>query len=306
MSSTIWDLTDATSAVGTQRIPVATAAAAGSNAFITPAYLRAYVAANMTPITLTGGTVTSSTPVLDATQTWNSGGVTFTGWKLNVTDTASAAASLLVDLQVGGSSRLNVGKTGAFVVNTPTGFTGNFVDFQINGSSWLSATSSGGTTWVRPGAGGGNSIGIGNYAGFSAAPFLLLAASGQVTATVNSNGFRIDGGPLQFSGDTYLYRDAANTLALRNSTSAQTFNWYFSYTDGSNYARGALKTASSYVEMAAETAGTGADNINVKLTPAGTGTVQFGTHSAIAAETVTGYITITDAGGTTRKLAVVS
>lgn len=36
------------------------------------------------------------------------------------------------------------------------------------------------------------------------------------------------------------------------------------------------------------------------------GTLQFGTHSALAAETVTGYITITDAGGVSRKLAVVS
>jgi hypothetical protein len=34
--------------------------------------------------------------------------------------------------------------------------------------------------------------------------------------------------------------------------------------------------------------------------------VQFGTHSAIGAEAVTGYITITDSGGTPRKLAVVS
>lgn len=34
--------------------------------------------------------------------------------------------------------------------------------------------------------------------------------------------------------------------------------------------------------------------------------VYFGTHSALAAETVTGYITIKDAGGTLRKLAVVS
>lgn len=34
--------------------------------------------------------------------------------------------------------------------------------------------------------------------------------------------------------------------------------------------------------------------------------VKFGTHSAIAAETVTGYITIKDSGGTSRKLAVVS
>lgn len=36
------------------------------------------------------------------------------------------------------------------------------------------------------------------------------------------------------------------------------------------------------------------------------GAVKFGTHTGIGAETVTGYITITDAGGTARKLAVVS
>jgi hypothetical protein len=43
---------------------------------------------------------------------------------------------------------------------------------------------------------------------------------------------------------------------------------------------------------------------NLKLTP--NGNVAFGTHSAIAAETVTGFITIKDAGGTTRKIGVVS
>lgn len=37
-----------------------------------------------------------------------------------------------------------------------------------------------------------------------------------------------------------------------------------------------------------------------------TSTVKFGTRTAIGAETVTGYITITDSGGTSRKLAVVS
>jgi hypothetical protein len=34
--------------------------------------------------------------------------------------------------------------------------------------------------------------------------------------------------------------------------------------------------------------------------------LMFGTHTGIAAETITGYITIKDEGGTTRKLAVVS
>jgi hypothetical protein len=44
--------------------------------------------------------------------TWNAGATTFTGIGLNVTDTASAAASLLIDLQVGGTSRFNITKGG--------------------------------------------------------------------------------------------------------------------------------------------------------------------------------------------------
>jgi hypothetical protein len=47
-------------------------------------------------------------------------------------------------------------------------------------------------------------------------------------------------------------------------------------------------------------------NIDIKLTPKGSGVLSFGTHSAIAAETVTGYITIKDSSGNSRKLAVVS
>ena len=61
---------------------------------------------------LTGATETTSKPLLDLSQTWNAGAVTFTGLKANFTDTASAAGSLLMDLQVGGSSRFSVQKNG--------------------------------------------------------------------------------------------------------------------------------------------------------------------------------------------------
>jgi hypothetical protein len=44
-------------------------------------------------------------------------------------------------------------------------------------------------------------------------------------------------------------------------------------------------------------------NINLKLTPKGTGTVQYGTYTATVL-TPTGFITITDAGGTSRRLLV--
>ena len=55
--------------------------------------------------------------IYDIADTWAASGTVFTGIKLNVTDTASAAGSLLMDLQVGGVSRFSVSKTGA--VTTP-------------------------------------------------------------------------------------------------------------------------------------------------------------------------------------------
>jgi len=71
--------------------------------------------AGTSALTLTGGTITASAPLLDATQTWNDAAVTFTALRQNVTDTASAAGSLLADLQVGGTSRFRVAKgAGAF------------------------------------------------------------------------------------------------------------------------------------------------------------------------------------------------
>ena len=60
-------------------------------------------------VTVSTGTLTASTPVLDLAQTWNSAGTTFTGLKFNITDTASASASRMVDVQVGGTSKFSVG-----------------------------------------------------------------------------------------------------------------------------------------------------------------------------------------------------
>jgi hypothetical protein len=60
--------------------------------------------------TLTHGAITTDIKTLDSTVTWNAGGVAFTAWKLNVTNTASAAGSLLLDLQVGGTSQFSIRK----------------------------------------------------------------------------------------------------------------------------------------------------------------------------------------------------
>lgn len=67
-------------------------------------------------LTISGATVTSSKPLLDLSQTWNAGGVEFSALKLNVTDTASASGSTLLDLQVGGVSKVKADKAGNLTV----------------------------------------------------------------------------------------------------------------------------------------------------------------------------------------------
>ena len=59
-------------------------------------------------LTVGGKTATTDSPVLNLSQTWNNAATTFTGLKLNVTNTASAAGSNLLDLQVGGVSAVQV------------------------------------------------------------------------------------------------------------------------------------------------------------------------------------------------------
>jgi hypothetical protein len=62
-------------------------------------------------------------------------------------------------------------------------------------------------------------------------------------------------------------------------------------------------TAGNAVRVAAVGSDT---NIDLALEPKGTGVVKFGTHSALGSETVSGFITVKDAAGNSRKLAVVS
>ena len=60
----------------------------------------------------------NGTSDFSTTLNWNNAATAFTGLKLNVTDTASAAGSNLLDLQSGGSSKFNVSKTDGNVTTT--------------------------------------------------------------------------------------------------------------------------------------------------------------------------------------------
>lgn len=80
----------------------------------TSSYIALAATANTAAITITGYSLTGSnaTSMITGTGTWNTTG-TPTALFINITDTASNAASLLADLQVGGSSKFKVTKGGA-------------------------------------------------------------------------------------------------------------------------------------------------------------------------------------------------
>jgi hypothetical protein len=68
-----------------------------------------------TTLTANNGTLTASAPVLDLAQTWNNAAVAFTGLRFNVTNTASASTSDLVDIQIGGTTQLRLRGNQLFV-----------------------------------------------------------------------------------------------------------------------------------------------------------------------------------------------
>lgn len=100
-------------------------------------------------IIINQGTITALKAIIDATATWNNAAVTFKGISLNVTDTASNAASLLLDLLVSSVSKAKIDKTGKLtlagdlVTNGITLLTASIADGQWlkrSGSSILGFT----------------------------------------------------------------------------------------------------------------------------------------------------------------------
>lgn len=212
-------------------------------------------------INLGGATLTASDPVLDLSQTWNNAAVAFTGFKLNVTSTASAAASNFADFQVAGSSVLGLQKNGTIKMNGSRFYSSGSGAFKAgNGQDSSADGSFAAGRFVT----GGNTIAIDDL-GFSG---IGLASTYSI--------FWSSTGAWSGTADLYLRRDAANTLAQRNSTTAQTFRVYGTYTDASNYVRGSLAATSTAVTIAAQTAGTGADDVPVVISPAGVSQVEIG------------------------------
>jgi len=157
--------------------------------------------------------------ILELTQTWNTTGAP-SAISMDITDTASDAASLLMDLQVDSSTQFSVSKAGEVSLSRLTA-TLTDLEAQLGGSGIFKVLTSGAV------------LGVG------------------IDPTNESIRFGS-------SADVILQRDiAADTLALRRTTNPQIFNIYNTYTNVSNYERGSLKWTGGIFSIDMESAGTG-------------------------------------------------
>lgn len=204
-------------------------------------------AVNTNALAVTGYSLTGSdaSSLMDLAGTWNTSGVA-TALKLNILNTASGTGSLLMDLQVGSASMFQVTKTGAIIFGTA----GTAALPSLSNSATVNGLTTG---FFWPSTGNGTV----SFTSQSVEKVKFGAAAVQLADT-----YSLAWGTIGGTGDLFLYRDgAANTLALRNSTAAQTFRLYNTYTDASNYERGVIRYVAGILQIGTESAGTGTPNV---------------------------------------------
>lgn len=151
-----------------------------------------------TELTISSGTKTTSAPVLDLSQTWNAGGVTFTARRTNITDTASAAASLLEDWQVGSATRFSIEKNAVINLNAPSGNEPTLW-MTLNGTRSSNIRGSSGRL---------------SFAAFSASDMIIFRYD--INCLQLSNNSRLMAG-----GDSAFRRESAGVWAIDNDTAGQ-------------------------------------------------------------------------------------
>jgi hypothetical protein len=224
-----------------------------------------------TGYSLTGSQAQS---LVDLSGTWSTTG-TPTLIKANVTDTASNAASLLMDLQVGGSSKAGITKAGKI-----------FSDAAAN-LDWFSGRYAG-TEYIRLGYQGsigyglfsgsaysgntGNGFGIGSTvnivanttwgSGTSSATFITFSHANNTSPVIKLERVGYTTKPAilidQTTGTTsYPFEVQLNSVRKHAVASSGNVEIYNAFTNDSNYERGKLEWSSNVFRIGTEKAGTG-------------------------------------------------
>lgn len=192
--------------------------------------------------TFARGTITDSSPSIAITQTWNDAADTFVGFDMDITNTASAAASKLIDLKVGGSTLFRLRPSG---------------DAYLSGLLQLGGTQDAGNHAYIKGS-GGTLIYISHIPGdFPSSVKAAIEANAGRFIVGNSGNFAW-GNPTTGAMTLQLWRDGADdTMAQRRGTNAQTFRLYNTHTDASNYERLSIGWGSNICTIQTQAAGTG-------------------------------------------------
>jgi hypothetical protein len=166
--------------------------------------------------------------ILNLEQTWNTSG-TPTAIKLNVTDTASNANSLLMDLEVSGLNRFSISKNGLTTIGAPD----TAVPFQL-----IKLVNQYGDCGFT--VGGGARLDILSY-GNAVASFFS-----------NPGGVSIAADTFRIGTNLLLNRDADNIFAQRNGVNPQAFRLYNTYTSSTNFERLNLRWDTNVVKIGTE------------------------------------------------------
>ena len=153
----------------------------------------------------------------------------FSAAVINVTNTASATASRLLDVQSSGTTVFSV-------------LDGN----RILGSSFVPTLT-------------GPSLELSSGNGIYESGGLRIASLGGNPALFTATAFRVRGGELQLTagGETVLISDATDVLAMRRGANPSTFRLYNTFTDASNHERGFMRWSSNVLQIGTEKLGTG-------------------------------------------------
>jgi len=178
--------------------------------------------------------------IFNMTDTWNDGATTFTAIKMNVTDTASASDSLLMDVQVGGTSLMQLNKFGSLILGDDS-FGGNALTYGANGRLFVrNSYNAGGALFFA-----------GSIFVTSHEPCVIIGGGHPLVFTNGSAGANsTQGTRLQIDGTDHV-------LGQFYKANAQTFNIYNTRTDASNYERLKIGWDTNVMEIKPEAAGTG-------------------------------------------------
>jgi hypothetical protein len=241
-----------------------------------------------TNVTLTGRFISSlngaaSAPPGTFTGTWFTGGTATT-----------TKPQVLIEPTGATSTAWSTSGTG-LGVNAASGFTGNLLDLQVNGSSKLAVNNSGHLTLT--GSGASAKLSINSFGDNFLIDRLLLVQSnsqissaGFITRTSSSNFIlgassecrwqdNNDGGVGAVS--LVIRRDAANTLAQRNGTNAQTTRVYNTYTSDTNFERAKLQWDTNVLKVGTEKGADGGTARDMELQTDGTTRITLKANGAI-------------------------